>query len=127
MVSVQATGHAQTVHNLAIGGLHNYHVVTDTGQAILVHNDQNPLTGENGACGSSGKTFVVAPRGTTFDVSSGWAGRTADNGRGIVFQKPGSLKNQNSIRIMEPTPQYPNGYVRVYNGKGGGAAYRCKW
>ena len=120
MVSVQATGHAQTVHNLAIGGLHNYHVVTDTGQAILVHNDQNPLTGENGACGSSGKTFVVAPRGTTFDVPSGWAGRTADNGRGIVFQKPGSLKNQNSIRIMEPTPQYPNGYVRVYNGKGGG-------
>ncbi|WP_192962688.1 hypothetical protein [Propionibacterium acidifaciens] len=61
VVSVQATGHAQTVHNLAIGGLHNYHVVTDTGQAILVHNDQNPLTGENGACGSSGKTFVVWP------------------------------------------------------------------
>ncbi len=38
VVSVQATGRVETVHNLAIGGLHNYHVVTDTGQAILVHN-----------------------------------------------------------------------------------------
>ena len=42
VVSVQATGHAQTVHNLAIGGLHNYHVVTDTGQPILVHNNNGP-------------------------------------------------------------------------------------
>ncbi len=38
VVSVQATGRAETVHNLTIAGLHNYHVVTDTGQAILVHN-----------------------------------------------------------------------------------------
>ncbi|VEH89196.1 polymorphic toxin-type HINT domain-containing protein [Propionibacterium australiense] len=38
VVSVQATGHTQTVHNLAIGGLHNYHVATNTGQPILVHN-----------------------------------------------------------------------------------------
>ena len=38
VVSIQATGHHETVHNLAIGGLHNYHVVTNTGQPILVHN-----------------------------------------------------------------------------------------
>ena len=38
VISIQATGHHETVHNLAIAGLHNYHVATNTGQAILVHN-----------------------------------------------------------------------------------------
>ncbi|WP_192962634.1 polymorphic toxin-type HINT domain-containing protein [Propionibacterium acidifaciens] len=50
VVSIQATGRTETVHNLAITGHHNYHVATTTGQPILVHNNQNPLTGENGAC-----------------------------------------------------------------------------
>lgn len=42
VVSVQATGHTTTVHNLTIRHTHNYHVHTTTKQAILVHN--------NGAC-----------------------------------------------------------------------------
>ncbi|WP_183086061.1 Hint domain-containing protein [Propionibacterium australiense] len=54
VISIQATGRTQTVHNLAIAGLHNYHVATNTGQAILVHNNQDPITGENGACEALG-------------------------------------------------------------------------
>ena len=42
VVSIQATGRAETVHNLAITGHHNYHVATSTGQPILVHNNTNP-------------------------------------------------------------------------------------
>jgi hypothetical protein len=43
----------------------------------------------------------------------------ADNGKGVRFQKPGSSgKDVNSIRVMEPTPDYPNGYVRKYNSSG---------
>ncbi len=38
VVSIQATGRSETVHNLTITGFHNYHVATDNGQAILVHN-----------------------------------------------------------------------------------------
>ena len=38
VVSVQATGRAETVFNLAVAADHNYHVVTGGGQPILVHN-----------------------------------------------------------------------------------------
>lgn len=64
---------------------------------------------------SSGKTFVTTPRGMTYEIPAGWKGRVADSGKGLVFQKPGSTGNANMIRIMDPTPKYPNGYVRVYN------------
>jgi len=58
---------------------------------------------------------VTSGRGTTYDIPEGWAGRQADNGRGLVFQRSGAVGNQDSIRIMEPTAKYPEGYVRVYN------------
>jgi hypothetical protein len=64
---------------------------------------------------SSGRTFVGTPRGTVYDIPQGWAARAADNGRGIVYQRPGALRNADSVRIMEPTAKYPNGYARYYN------------
>ncbi|MFI6078613.1 hypothetical protein ACIA5C_44550 [Actinoplanes sp. NPDC051343] len=64
---------------------------------------------------SSGGTFVTTPGGRTYDVPSGWQGRVADNGKGLVFQKPGSTGNNDLIRIMDPTTTYPNGYARVHN------------
>ncbi len=44
-----------------------------------------------------------------------WEGRVADNGKGDVWQKPGATGNSSSVRVMEPTDRYPDGYVRYYN------------
>lgn len=38
VVSITPTGQTTTVHNLAIQGLHNYHVLTTTGTPALAHN-----------------------------------------------------------------------------------------
>ncbi|WP_417556219.1 RHS repeat-associated core domain-containing protein [Microbacterium sp.] len=48
-------------------------------------------------------------------VPKEWSQRTADNGKGTVWQKPGSEGNADSVRVMEPTTRYPDGYVRFYN------------
>jgi Flp pilus assembly pilin Flp len=68
--------------------------------------------------GVPARRFVSTPRGTTFDVPGGWASRTTDNGRGIVYQRPGATGRADSIRIMEPTSRYPDGYFRYYNSRG---------
>ena len=47
-----------------------------------------------------------------------WPARVADNGKGTVWQAPNATGNANSVRIMNPTPRYPNGYVRFYNEHG---------
>lgn len=51
-------------------------------------------------------------------VVKGWGQRTADNGKGTVWQEPGATGNANSIRTMDPNAQYRNGYVRFYNARG---------
>ena len=51
-------------------------------------------------------------------IPRGWEGRQADNGRGYVYQKPGSNGNSDVIRIMDPTSRYPEGYIRYYNQHG---------
>lgn len=44
--------------------------------------------------------------------------RTADNGKGSVWQAPGAKGNADMIRVMNPTDRYPDGYVRFYNAHG---------
>jgi hypothetical protein len=53
-----------------------------------------------------------------YNIPSNWVARVADNGKGIVFQESGATGRANSVRIMEPTARYPNGYARVYNSNG---------
>ncbi|MEM7347239.1 MAG: hypothetical protein AAF485_23620, partial [Chloroflexota bacterium] len=48
----------------------------------------------------------------------GWAQRGADNNRGTVWQAPDADGNANMVRVMDPTEQYPNGYVRFHNEHG---------
>jgi hypothetical protein len=51
-------------------------------------------------------------------VKDGWTSRTADNGKGTVYQRPGAPGNADQVRVMEPTAKYPDGYVRFYNDEG---------
>ena len=51
-------------------------------------------------------------------IKIGWVHRRADNGKGDVYQRPGAANSADMIRIMEPTTQYPHGYVRFYNSHG---------
>ncbi|VEH89193.1 HNH/endonuclease VII fold putative polymorphic toxin [Propionibacterium australiense] len=95
VVSVQATGHTQTVHNLAIGGLHNYHVATNTGQAILVHNNQDPITGENGACEALGDAADKKPE-VPMRESRRDALRSAKRDAGVpMSEQPSSVERVN--------------------------------
>ena len=70
-------------------------------------------TDEDSGTGGSGPPSENPP-----GVKPEWSSRAADNGKGTVYQQPGSAGNANMVRIMEPTPQYPNGYVRFYNEQG---------
>lgn len=89
--------------------------------AIAPTAETSAITGlEHGTSGitilsSSSRTYVVTPRGSVYDIPEGWPSREAENRRGIVFQKPGSIGKRDEIRIMEPTSRYPEGYATVTN------------
>jgi hypothetical protein len=51
-------------------------------------------------------------------IPEGWTPRIADNGKGVVFQRPGAQGNADMIRIMDPTNKYPDGYIGVYDSHG---------
>jgi hypothetical protein len=43
----------------------------------------------------------------------------ARTGKGVIVRESGTSGPANTIRIMEPTPRYPRGYIR-YTDNGGG-------
>jgi hypothetical protein len=73
-----------------------------------------------GAPVGTSEGMVSTLSGTTVRVPIGWEGRVANNGRGLVYQRPGASRDVDSIRIIDPgvDPRYPAGYVRYY-GKNG--------
>jgi hypothetical protein len=74
-------------------------------------------SGSSGDLGSAGFDFVAAETAGSAlpGVRQGWVRRAADNGNGQAWQEPGATGNANSVRVMDPNSQYPNGYVRFYN------------
>ncbi len=117
ILSIQATGKTETVHNIAVQGLHNYHIQTSDGVAILVHNN---------GCETGQPDFVVTPKGEAIIVPDGATGPTlTDNGKGFQFTGGtgghGLDPRTTDVRIMDPKTtgnyQYPNGYVSYSNGK----------
>lgn len=62
--------------------------------------------------------FVVTPSAKVISIPQDWVGRVAANGAGIIYQRPGATGSADMIRLMDPAPQYPQGYVRYYNDRG---------
>lgn len=106
VVAVRAVPGSAAMWDLTVSNVHTFAV--GTGQ-FVVHNC--PV----GPTGSGGTVIIGTPQGHDVPVPAGWQGRVADNGKGLVFQDPsaigGRFPNANSVRIMDPTAQYPAGYV----------------
>jgi hypothetical protein len=60
------------------------------------------------------------------DDPEGWTSEPSRTNKGIIFRPPGSEGDANTIRIMEPTSRYPNGYVVIYNSEGQPVDYNLK-
>jgi hypothetical protein len=76
--------------------------------------DQSDGSGDGDADSSDSPADSPPPPGVPDD----WPARTADNGKGTVYQDPESSGNADMVRVMEPNNWYPNGYVRFYNSNG---------
>jgi len=68
--------------------------------------------------GLFGHKRYTLDNGQDVTIPKDYVARVADNGQGIVFQRPGAIGNADSIRVTGPNARYPNGYVRIYNSQG---------
>jgi hypothetical protein len=73
-----------------------------------------------GAADRAGADAARSSVGTAEEraLGRGWSRRTADNGLGTVYQRPGATGNADMLRVMGPTQRYPHGYVRFHNEHG---------
>ena len=63
-------------------------------------------------------TVDDAMAGRPDGVPDDYVPEVANNGKGTVWRAPGSTGNAGTVRIMDPTAQYPDGYVRFYSSSG---------
>ncbi len=86
----------------------------DTDQPVdsVDTSNQDPQRSEESAAGVIGEDLIRQGDEIT---PPDWVARIADNGKGVVWQRPGSAGNADLVRIMAPTERYPAGYVRFHN------------
>lgn len=59
----------------------------------------------------SASRFVSVRGGPVVPVPRAWKPRLANNKQGLVYQRPGARGNADMVRIMDPNPRNPHGYV----------------
>ena len=96
-VEVDDLDQPETTYNFEVAHQHNYFVGES---CVLVHN---------------GPSFIVTANGTVFPVPNGAVGPgPVNSGNGFSFTGGsggnGLSPQTTGLRIMDPTPQYPNGY-----------------
>src|SRR6266700_854499 len=99
VVAVHNYPGTKNMRNLTVADIHTYYVIAGN-VPVLVHNcgngprfavDSNGVTTDFGAYADS------LPSGRT--IPQGWTPRIADNGKGVVFQRPGAQGNADMIRV----------------------------
>jgi hypothetical protein len=87
--------------------------------ARWLHEADRPSAGR----GRPGDPLPDSQRPST--AGENWKGRVSDTGKGEVWQAPDKIglgkgfpEDADSIRIMDPKPGYPHGYVRFHNSYG---------
>jgi hypothetical protein len=79
----------------------------------------NPTPLPHGATFDRSESAELARSGDEGEKPPGvppdWVYSPARSGKGDVYQRPGAEGNEDMVRVMDPTPLYPDGYVRFYN------------
>lgn len=89
-------------------------------------NDNRWLSEADAPTVGRGKAGDPLPDSSRPDLAGqNWKGRVSDNEKGEVWQDPDFVgvkvngnEDVNSMRVMDPTERYPNGYLRFYNKQG---------
>lgn len=112
--SICDVGHFLSNCSQARGGLLSGALGCDTGGTSLTTCGGSLVSGALGPNSTAAEARAAA-EGAGFRIPQDFVPERVRNNKGFTFRPPASEGDQNTIRVMEPTPEYPDGYVRVYN------------